>query len=100
MSQIVVVPQPNAPPVVVRPPAPITVEVSNARVVEVAYTHRQNVASNTWTVTHDLTFYPGGIMVFDSAGSLWIPDRVTHLNTNSLIINFGTLAFAGVAYIS
>jgi hypothetical protein len=61
------------------------------------YIHVQENASTTWTITHNLGFYPN-IEVVDSAGNAVIGNyQFTNLNT--LIATF-TDPFAGKAYLS
>ncbi len=62
------------------------------------YVHTQSSASATWTVVHNLGYFPGGVSVVDSAGSKVYGD-VTHTSTNQLVINF-TAGFGGKVYIS
>lgn len=62
------------------------------------YTHTQATASATWTITHNLGYFPGGVSVVDSAGTKVYGD-VTHSDTNSLVITFSA-AFGGKAYVS
>lgn len=62
------------------------------------YIHTQSSASATWTVVHNLGYFPGGVSVVDSAGSKVYGD-VTHTSVNQLVINF-TAGFGGKVYIS
>ena len=62
------------------------------------YVHTQSSASATWTVAHNLGYFPGGVSVVDSAGSKVYGD-VTHTSVNQLVINF-TAGFGGKVYIS
>lgn len=62
------------------------------------YVHTQSSASATWTVIHNLGYFPGGVSVVDSAGSKVYGD-VTHTSVNQLVINF-TAGFGGKVYIS
>jgi hypothetical protein len=66
---------------------------------ENSYIHTQNIASSSWTVNHNLGYKPGGILVMDSAGENWVGE-VTHIDNNTLIINFNSSSFGGRAYIS
>jgi len=63
----------------------------------VAYTHNQLVSSNSWTVVHNLDFYPN-VTVFDSAGSM-VEGSVTHSSKTTLTIAFSA-AISGKAYLS
>ena len=62
------------------------------------YVHTQSSASATWTVVHNLGYFPGGVSVVDSAGSK-VYGNVTHTSANQLVINF-TAGFGGKVYIS
>lgn len=62
------------------------------------YVHTQSAPSTTWTVAHNLGYYPGGVSVIDSAGTKVYGD-ITHTNTNQLVINF-TAGFSGKVYLS
>lgn len=62
------------------------------------YRHVQSAPATTWTINHNLGYYPGGVSVLDSGGSVCLGD-VTHLSENSLVVNFST-AFSGTALIS
>jgi hypothetical protein len=61
------------------------------------YVHTQGVASNTWTINHNLEYYPG-IEVVDSAGTIVI-GNYQYVNVNTIIATF-TDPFAGKAYLS
>ena len=61
------------------------------------YTHKQNSASDTWTIVHNLGKYPS-VTVVDSAGTAVIGE-VTYDNTNQVTIKF-TSAFSGKAYLN
>lgn len=63
-----------------------------------SYVHTQAVPSASWTVTHNLGYYPGGVSVIDSAGTKVYGD-VTFVTENSLVVTFNA-AFSGKAYIS
>ena len=62
------------------------------------YQHTQSSASATWTITHNLGYYPAGVAVVDSGGSTCLGD-VTYLSVNALMVNFAA-AFSGSAYLS
>ena len=63
----------------------------------VSYVHNQLASSTTWTVTHNLNFYPN-VTVYDSAGSM-VEGSVTHSTATSLTITFSS-AISGKAYLS
>lgn len=61
------------------------------------YVHTQGVASSTWTINHNLGFYPG-IEVVDSAGTVVI-GNYQYVNVNTITATFAS-PFAGKAYLS
>lgn len=63
-----------------------------------SYIHHQSSALATWTVTHNLGYYPGGISVIDSAETVVIGD-VTHVNISTFTVSFST-PFSGKVYVS
>ena len=63
----------------------------------VSYNHVQGVASATWTIVHNLHFYPN-VTVQDSAGNI-VEGEITYTNSDSLTVTFST-AFSGEAYLS
>lgn len=63
----------------------------------VAYRHVQQTPSATWTIVHNLNFYPN-ITVQDSAGTI-LEGEITYTNTKQLTVHF-TSAFSGNAYLS
>lgn len=63
----------------------------------VSYAHNQLAASTTWTVNHNLNFYPN-VTVYDSAGSM-VEGSVIHTTATSLTITFSS-AISGKAYLS
>ena len=62
-----------------------------------SYRHVQGVASATWTITHNLGFYPN-VIIEDSGGSTCEGEIVWN-NDNQITVTF-SVAFAGVAYLS
>ena len=62
------------------------------------YRHVQSAPSTTWTINHNLGYYPGGVSVIDSGGSVCYGD-IVHLSENSVVVNFST-AFSGTAILS
>ena len=62
------------------------------------YTHVQSSPSTTWTVVHNLGYFPGGVSVIDSAGTKVYGD-ITHSSNNQLVVNFSA-GFSGKAYLS
>ena len=63
----------------------------------VSYVHNQLASSTSWTVTHNLNFYPN-VTVYDSAGSM-VEGSVIHTTATSLTITFSS-AISGKAYLS
>ena len=64
---------------------------------KIAYHFHKLVASSTWTIAHNLNFYPN-VTVVDSAGTI-VEGEITYTNRNSLSLNFQS-AFSGNAYLS
>jgi hypothetical protein len=62
------------------------------------YTHVQSSPSTTWTVVHNLGYFPGGVSVIDSGGTKVYGD-ITHSTINQLVINFSA-GFGGKVYLS
>jgi hypothetical protein len=63
----------------------------------VSFEHIQGVASATWTIVHNLKFYPN-VTVQDSAGNI-VEGEISYTNSDSLVITFSA-AFSGTAYLS
>lgn len=63
----------------------------------VSYRHLQNAPLSTWTINHNLNFYPN-VTVFNSAGDQ-VEGNVTHTNETTLTITFSS-ALAGTAHLS
>lgn len=63
----------------------------------VAYQHTQSSASTTWTIAHNLNFFPN-VTVIDSGGNM-VEANVTYTNNANLTIAFSS-AISGVAYLS
>lgn len=61
------------------------------------FTHNQNSASATWTITHNLNCFPS-VMVVDSAGSV-VYGNIEYLDANSLRLTF-VASFGGKAYLN
>lgn len=61
------------------------------------YTHNQDVSSNSWTINHNLDYYPS-VSIVDSAGTSVFGD-VQYIDPNTVIVNF-TDPFAGKAFLS
>lgn len=65
--------------------------------LEISYVHTQSIASDTWTINHNLDFYPG-ITVVDSAGNV-VEGSYTYQSPNTIVASFSG-AFSGKAYLS
>lgn len=63
----------------------------------VAYRHIQNTPATTWTIVHNLNFYPN-VTVFNTANDQ-VEGNVIHTNDTTLTINFSS-ATAGKAHLS
>ena len=64
---------------------------------EIAYRHSQGVASNTWSISHNLNFFPN-VTTMDSTGAI-CEGEIYYRDPNYLEITF-LAAFSGVAYLS
>ena len=62
-----------------------------------SYIHTQSASSSTWTINHNLGFYPA-VSVVDSGENVVIGD-VTYISTNTLSVSFNA-SFGGKAYLS
>lgn len=61
------------------------------------YIYHQDVASDTWTITHNLGAFPS-VTVVDS-GETVVVGSVQYINENSLVVTFSG-AFSGTAYLN
>lgn len=61
------------------------------------YAHTQNTVSSTWSITHNLGFYPN-VVTEDSAGTV-IEGEIVYNNVNTVTLTFST-ATSGKAYLS
>jgi len=62
------------------------------RQTPVGYKHVQSANAITWTIRHNLRFYPN-VTVFDSSGTTWqegntVEGDVVHIDKNNLVIHF------------
>ena len=64
---------------------------------KLAYVYEQGIASDTWTITHNLNRHPS-VTVVDSGDTVVI-GYITYLDDNSLEIKFNG-AFKGKAYLN
>ena len=74
-----------------------TGSVTEVVVPDLAYTHNQNTASATWTVLHNLDFFPN-VTVQDSGGTI-VEGEIAYTNRNQIVLTV-TAAFSGKAYLS
>jgi hypothetical protein len=79
---------------VVEPP---TITIKELPFPAVAFRHNQGISSNTWSIKHNLNFYPN-VTVVDSAGTI-VEGEISYTNPNSLVLHFQA-AFSGNAYLS
>lgn len=63
----------------------------------VSYRHIQNSPALTWTVVHNLNFFPN-VTVFDS-GDSQVEGATTHIDETTLTISFSS-AISGKAHLS
>lgn len=98
MSRIVQVTKKSKVSTVVKASPKTLIVSAPAVVTATSYTHTQAAASASWTITHNLGYFPGGVSIIDSAGSKVYGD-VTFISENQLVVNFSS-AFGGKAYIS
>jgi hypothetical protein len=69
---------------------------SNGDIVgDKTYVHNQTVASNSWSVSHDLNKYPA-VVIVDSGDNVVVGD-IQYIDLNNIIITF-TSTFSGKAY--
>jgi hypothetical protein len=61
------------------------------------YLHDQAAASDTWTITHNLSKYPS-VTVVDTAGDE-VEGAVNYISANQLVVTFSA-AFSGKAYLN
>lgn len=62
-----------------------------------SYAHTQNTVSSTWSITHNMGFYPN-VTTTDATG-FPIEGEVSYLDLNSLTVSF-SIATSGFAYLS
>lgn len=66
-------------------------------VATVSYVHNQLSASSSWTVVHNLGFYPN-VSAYDSADTM-VEGEIIHNDNTTLTINFSA-SFSGKAHLS
>lgn len=62
-----------------------------------SYIHTQSTSSSTWTINHNLGYYPA-VSVVDSGGNVVIGD-VNYISINAVSVSFNA-SFGGKAYLS
>jgi hypothetical protein len=62
-----------------------------------SFVHNQSVSASTWTITHNLGFFPS-VSVVDNGGNMVIGD-VSYITENQVSISFSA-SFGGKAYFS
>lgn len=62
------------------------------------YVHTQLIASDTWTVVHNLGKHPGGVFVEDSSQTEWVPE-IERIDDDTVELRFA-FAMGGRAYLS
>ena len=65
--------------------------------VGASYVHTQSVSASTWTITHNMGFFPS-VSVVDNGGNMVIGD-VLYITENQVSISFSA-SFGGKAYFS
>jgi hypothetical protein len=63
----------------------------------VSYRHTQNTPATTWTIVHNLNFYPN-VTVFNTANDQ-VEGSIVHTNETTLVITFSSTT-AGKAHLS
>lgn len=67
-----------------------------------SYRHVQGVAATTWTVVHNLGYFPGGITAYENLGGGVfdeIEGEIDHLSMNSFTVTFNA-AVSGECHVS
>ena len=62
-----------------------------------SYTHNQISTSSSWTINHNLGYYPA-ITIKDNSGQI-IEGQITYNNGNTVTLDF-SIAISGTAYLS
>ena len=64
---------------------------------QLGFVFYQNTPASTWTINHNLNFYPN-VTVVDSAGTV-VEGEMSYVSASQLVLTFGS-AFSGNAYLS
>jgi hypothetical protein len=81
-------------------PIPLNITTITAGPVNqplVSYHFVQNIPAATWTIVHNLGWYPN-VTIQDSAGSI-VEGEIAYTSVNALTVTFSS-AFSGNAYLS
>ena len=62
------------------------------------YTHSQDVASTTWTITHGMGYRPSvqTVVEVDGQNVVMLPKSITHASDNQVVVEF-SIARTGTA---
>jgi len=63
-----------------------------------SFAYEQMTPATVWTITHNLTYRPGGVLVVEYGGQN-VEGTVSHISANQLTITFAA-AISGYAYLS
>lgn len=63
-----------------------------------SYTYDQGIASDTWSIEHNLNKYPS-VFAVDSSGRVQLPNEIAYVNENEVVLYFLS-AFTGKAYLN
>jgi len=64
---------------------------------QLGYIYYQNTPSDTWTISHNLTFHPN-VTVVDSGGSV-VEGEISYPSATTVVLTFRS-GFSGRAYLS
>ena len=81
---------------VINPPN-IVLSDPSLELQQLGYIYYQNTPSDTWTISHNLTFHPN-VTVVDSGGSI-VEGEISYPNPATVLLTFAA-AFSGNAYLS
>lgn len=71
--------------------------IAGLPVAAARYVHHQNTASTTWTINHDLGFYPDVVVL--NSGSQEVICELIHVSVNTVVAQF-VLPMTGLAICS
>ena len=64
---------------------------------KLGFVYYQQTSASTWTITHNLNFYPN-VTVVDSAGTI-VEGEISYVSASQVVLTFRS-AFSGQAYLS